>query len=134
VAASDATHNLSVAVTAVRAGYQDALATTLPVTVPKLKSTTSVFALPTTVTRTQRSKLSISISAIGASGPTGTVVIRDGRKKIKSLSLTAAKNGRLTFKMPRFKKIGKHKIKVSYSGNGYIEGSKAKTVIVKVTR
>jgi hypothetical protein len=130
----DATRTLSVQVTAVRVSYTDGVATSAGVAVPKLKSTTNVFASPMQITRSQRSKLSISVSLVGATGPTGTIVIKDGSKKLKSLSLSASKNGRITFKLPKLKKVGKHKIKVSYSGNGYIAGSRAKRVIIKVTR
>ena len=56
----DATRTLSVQVTAVRASYQDGAATSAGVVVPKIKSTTTASALPTKITRTQRSKLSIS--------------------------------------------------------------------------
>ena len=49
------------------------------------------------------------------------------------LGLTAAKNGKITFKLPRLK-AGKHKIKVSYSGNAQIASSKAAVIKLNVKR
>ena len=134
VTADDATRTLSVQVTAARAAYQDGTATSAGVVVPKLKSTTTASANPVKITRKQRSKLSVAVTLIGATGPTGTLVVKDGSKTLKTVALTAGANGRATIKLPKLKKTGKHKIKVTYSGNGFIEGSKAKTLVIKVTR
>ncbi|WP_278256117.1 Ig-like domain-containing protein [Nocardioides convexus] len=56
----------------------------------------------------------------------------DGAKVIKRVTLKAANLGRLTVTLPRLAK-GTHKIRVLYSGNGYVARSASaySTLIVK---
>lgn len=129
----DASQSLSAVVTVTRAGWADGTATTAPVTVAKVSSTTSGLVLPTVVKPGQRSKLLVTVSAFGVSAPTGTLLVKDGRKTIKKVTLTASKNGRITIKLPGFK-AGTHKLKVIYRGNAAIMASKSKVIKLQVRR
>lgn len=127
--AADAAAKLSVKVTAAKAGREDGVATSPAVTMGKLASTTTLGVSPFAVTKRIRAKLAITVAVSGVLGPTGTLVIKDGKKKLKSLSLTASRKGVLVFKMPRLKP-GRHKLKVIYGGSTTVSGSKAVLKIV----
>lgn len=127
--AADAAAKLSVKVTAAKAGREDGVATSPAVTMGKLASTTALGVSPFAVTKRIRAKLAITVAVSGVLGPTGTLVIKDGKKKLKSLSLTASRKGVLVFKMPKLKP-GKHKLKVIYGGSTTVSGSKAVLKIV----
>lgn len=131
--ATDALAQLSAQVTAVRSAYKDATATTAAVTVPKMVSTTTASVSPFTVSKSKRAKLTIYVRANGITGPTGKITIKDGKKKLKVLSLSASKAGKVVFKLPKLKP-GKHKVKVTYAGTAQIAGSKAKVVKLIVTK
>ncbi len=65
----------------------------------------------------------------GTAKPTGTVVIRDGKKKLKTVK--ESKSGKLTIKLT-FKKAGKQHLTATYSGDAnYKPSTGKKTVTVK---
>lgn len=130
---ADVAQALTVQVVAGRTGFTEGSATSTPVTVPKVASTTTASVSPFTVSRLKRAKVTIQVRVTGVAGPTGKITIKDGRKKLKVLSLSASKAGKVVFKLPKLKP-GKHKIKVSYGGTGQIAGSKAKVVKLVVTK
>lgn len=131
---TDVLKQLTVAVTASRTGWSDGAAVSAAVTVPKIVSTVTGFTSPVRVTPTQRAKLYITVTAPGlTSGATGKLTIKDGRKKLKVLTLGSSKMGRITFKLPRMKP-GKHKLKISYSGSPAVSGSRSKVVKLTVKR
>jgi hypothetical protein len=119
-------------VTASATGREQGQAVTAPVAIGKLKSTTTLAVTPYAVTKKIRAKLAITVAAPGQPAPTGTLVIKDGKKTLKKLTLSASKKGVITFKMPKLAPR-KHKLKVTYSGSPTVTGSKAKLVL-KVTR
>jgi hypothetical protein len=123
----DITHTLSVQVVGTKAGMTDGVATSAGVVVPKVSSITSVTAFPTTITRSQRAKLTIRVNASAVTKPTGTLVIKDGRKTVKKITLKESNNGIRTYRLPRLK-VGKHKIKVTYRGSTTVNKSKSKTL------
>jgi hypothetical protein len=133
-AAADAGQQLSVQVTAIRTGYNNGSASSAPVTVAKMVSKTSATASPATVKRSARTKLSIVVSVTGLLQPTGTLTVKDGRKTLKKLTLSPVKAGKVVVKLPKLKKVGKHKITVVYSGTTTVVGSTSKATKVVVTR
>lgn len=130
---ADAATSLSVQVVASKATYTDGMGTSAAVPIPKVKSTVSAFASPAMLKTSQRSKLTISVYASPVVGPTGKIRIKDGAKTLKVLGLTASKNGKITFKLPRLK-AGKHKIKITFGGTAQIASSTAKTIKLVVKR
>jgi hypothetical protein len=129
----DVSRSLTVTVTASRTGYADGSATSGAVNVAKVASTTSANTFPTILKPGQRAKLTITVTSPGISQPTGTIIIKDGRKKLAKLTLKAKKGGKVTVRLPRLK-VGRHKIKVIYKGNALIKGSKSKVVKLTVRR
>lgn len=128
VTASDAATQLSVQVMASASGREQGQAVTVPLAIGKLKSTTTLAVTPYTVTRKVRAKLAITVAVPGQPAPTGTLVIKDGTKTLKKLTLSASKKGVITLKMPKLA-ARKHKLKVTYSGSTTVTGSKAKLVL-----
>lgn len=88
----------------------------------------------TTITRTTYPKITARVAATGVPVAylTGTFTVYDGAKVLKRVTLKAANAGKLTVTLPRLAK-GTHKIRVLYSGNGYVTRSASPyyTLIVK---
>lgn len=74
----------------------------------------------TRVSRTKRTKLTVTVKATGVPHPNGTVAVYDGRRKIASATLSASGGGKRTITLPRLAK-GTHRIKTVYSGSSNIE-------------
>ncbi len=111
ITATDAASQISVRVTVSSNGRADGVAVTAPVAVAQLVSTTSLSVLPTALTKGKRGKLTITVAASGLPAPTGTLVVKDGKKTLKKLTLTVKNKGIITFKLPKLK-AGKHKLSV----------------------
>ena len=75
----------------------------------------------------KRDKLTftITVSVAGLASPTGTVVVKDRRKKLKQFELKPNKNGTATLRLPKLKK-GKHRIRAFYLGTLITQGSKSR--------
>nr|WP_300045524.1 Ig-like domain repeat protein [uncultured Nocardioides sp.] len=132
ITTADAASGLSVQVVASTRGRADGIAVTAPVSVPQIASKTSLSVLPSPLTKQQRGKLTITVAAPGVASPLGTLLVKDGKKTLKKLTLATKHKGVLTFKLPKLKK-GKHKLSVVYSGNAVVKTSKAR-LVVKVGR
>lgn len=130
---ADASQPLTVVVSASKANWTDGSATTAPVVVAKLTSTTSGLLMPTILKPGQRSKLMVTVMAIGITAPTGTLIVKDGKKTITKVTLKASKLGKMTIKLKGFK-AGKHKLKVSYSGSTSVLASASRVIKITVRR
>ena len=129
----DAAASLSVRVTASKAGREDGEATSAAVTMGRLASTTTLGVTPYAVSKRTRAKLAITVGVSGVPGPTGKLVIKDGRKALKTLALTAGRKGVIVVRLPRLKP-GKHTLKVTYGGSAGVAGSKAVLKLVVTAR
>lgn len=132
VLASDATHSLSFAVTATRAGYAPGSATSATVSVAKLASTTKVSLIKTKIRKGTKGLLKIILSAPGGK-PAGKVKVYDGAKLLKGYSVRISDNGVRIVKLPVLKP-GKHRIKAVYAGSTSVLGSKSRAVTLKVLK
>lgn len=130
---ADASNPLTVVVSASKAGWTDGAATTAPVMVAKLASTTSASLSPSILKPGQRSKLTVTVMAFGITAPTGTLIVKDGKKTIAKVALKAGKLGKRTIKLKGFK-AGKHKLRVRYGGNAAVNRSTSKVIKVAVRR
>lgn len=131
-AVADVTKRLQVAVTASRSGYLSGTEQSAPVTVRKLTSSLTASVSPSTVKRTKRAKVSVTVRVTGLAKPTGTVqVVRAGRV-IKTVRLGSSSYGRATVALPRLKP-GRHKLTVRYLGTSTVL-AKSATVRLNVTR
>ena len=83
------------------------------------------------VKATKRARYTIKLKVAGVPKPQGKVVIRVGKKKIRTITLKAKHRGKITVKLPRLAK-GKHKIKATYRGNASIKKKTTKVVTLRV--
>ena len=100
--------------------------TSSALTVKVAKATPTVtLSAPSKVANGKVATVKVTVKATGVT-PTGKVVIKDGKKVLKTVVL---KSGKATVKLPKLK-AGKHKIVVSYSGSSTVnaKASAAKTI------
>ncbi|WP_262850138.1 Ig-like domain repeat protein [Mumia quercus] len=98
--------------------------------ITKASTVTKARLAKKTVTRTQRAKLTATVTPRGTSlRPTGRVTVFDGKKRLVNATLTVSKRGRVTVRLPKLKKRGKHVIRVVYAGSSSYGGSRAKVVL-----
>lgn len=91
--------------------------TSAPVTVPKA---------PATVTgKVKKGKLTITVAVPTWTKPTGTVVVKDGKKVLAKITLKAKSNGKAVLDLAKLKP-GKHKLTISYTGPSTVKPAKAK--------
>ncbi|WP_029292161.1 Ig-like domain repeat protein [Cellulomonas sp. HZM] len=78
-----------------------------------------------TIAKKKTGTLTVKVSATGVT-PTGKVVVKDGKKTIKTVTLTS---GKATVKLPKLK-AGKHKIVVTYTGSSTVsaKSSSSRTI------
>lgn len=108
-----------------------AATSTTPQTVTVAKaSSTNTLVLPTSISKSKKATLTVTIAVNGDTGPTGTLTVYDGSKKILTGSLAAGDNGTKTLALPKLK-AGSHKIKVVYAGNSNIGASTSTVKTIK---
>jgi hypothetical protein len=127
----DAGKNVGVTVLATKSGFADGSANAAAVAIAKLKSTTTATLSATRIKPGQRAKVGITVAVPGVKGPVGVIKIMDRTKVLKKLTLVTAKNGKITFKLPKLKK-GKHRILVKYLGDATTQGSRSKAMRLSV--
>ena len=131
--AADATHALSVTVTASRTGYGSGTATTAPVTIARMASTTKLTVPKTTLKvkagRKANVKATVTVTVAGWPTPTGQVRVRDGKKVIAKAKLK--KNGTVVVKLKKLKK-GKHKLVATYDGTTTAVKSTSTRLVLKI--
>jgi hypothetical protein len=62
-----------------------------------------------------------------------TLRLYDGKKRITTVTLKAKRRGTVSVRLPRLS-VGKHKLKVVYSGTKQIAKRTSKVVVLRVTR
>lgn len=131
--AADIGRNLTVTITAARAGYQPGTFTTSKVTVAKRAATLRATLVKTTIAKSQRGIIALVLKVAGVTSPTGRVKILDGAKVVSKLKFTAGKKGKANVRLPRLKP-GVHKLKAVYVGTATISGAKSKMVRLTVKK
>jgi hypothetical protein len=126
VAAADAARRLHVQVVASARDHRPATAVSAPVTVAKAPSTTTVRPSATRTPARKRVALAIAVSTPGITGPGGTVTVYDSTRRLATLRLPT--NGALTYRLPKLT-VGRHRVKVVYSGGAQAAGSAAATTL-----
>lgn len=103
-------------------------------TVGKAASTATLKVSPTKVKKSKRATVTVRVTVNGASqiAATGKVTIYDGKKKLATGTLKASHKGTVKIKLPKIKKKGTHKLKVTYAGNANISAKSSGTVKLKV--
>jgi hypothetical protein len=78
----------------------------------------------------KKGKLGVSLTVAGLSKPTGSIVVKDGKKTVATIKLKAKSKGKAVVKLTKLKP-GKHKLTLQYAGSKSISAAKA-TVKAKV--
>lgn len=135
VRASDAARSISATVTATKEGFTPGVATTAAVVVAKLASTTEISLSAPTATRktVKKVKATITVRVTDVASPLGTIKLYDGKKVIKTVTLSASRKGVVPVKVGKLKK-GRHKIKAVYLGSGSTNGSSSTVVKLVVSK
>jgi hypothetical protein len=128
----DAGHLVTVRVVATADGWASGAATSAPVKVALMKSTTTASTSTPTITQKQRAVINVKVDLADYGVDLGSVQVFDGKKSLAKVALKANGDGTVTIRLKKLKK-GKHKISVRYLGNSYTEPSKAKPIKIVVT-
>ncbi|MES2094803.1 MAG: 5'-nucleotidase C-terminal domain-containing protein [Actinomycetota bacterium] len=118
---ADAGAAITVTATASAPGTTPGVATSAPVTVDRLSSTTRGSVGRVLVSHRSTVEYRIVVSGHGLV-PTGDVVVRDGRKVLTTVTLTPADNGRVTVTLPKFSR-GIHLLTATYAGDAQLMDS-----------
>lgn len=103
-------------------------------TVTKAASSASLKVSPTKVKKSKRATATVKVTVNGAPqiAASGKVTIYDGSKKLTTATLKAGHKGTVKVTLPKIKKKGTHKLKVSYAGNSSISAKTSAVVKLKV--
>lgn len=132
VTSGDVGHTLTVVVTATRAGYLPGSYRTAGATVPAAKAASTLTASLSkkVIKKGRAAKLTLALTAVGVSAPSGAVTVMDGRKVLKRISLKA---GKATLRLTKLKP-GVHRLKAVYAGSDTVLGATSKVVKLTVKR
>jgi hypothetical protein len=130
---ADAARQVSVKVGATITGYAPATATSQPIKVAKMLSSTVIALYATTIHRSAHGKVSVSISVPNVAKPTGKFKVFKGKKVLMTVTLKKKNAGHKNVTLPLLPK-GKYKIKVKYLGTARIAPSKSAAAVLLVTK
>lgn len=132
VTTDDVGHTLTVVVTATRPGYSPGTFRTAGATVPAAKAASTLTASLSkkVIKKGRAAKLTLVLTAVGVSAPSGAVTVMDGRKVLKQISLKA---GKATLRLTKLKP-GVHKIRAVYAGSDTVLGASSKVVKLTVKK
>lgn len=130
---TDAGRRIGVEVTAQRTGYASGSARSEMVQVDKLTSTTSSQLSNKRIRRGKSVRVSVTVDVPDVAAPVGRVRILDGRRTVKTVTLTTARAGDLTVRLRKLK-AGKHQISARYLGNESTMGSSSRRTRLVVRR
>jgi hypothetical protein len=99
----------------------------------RVSSTTAAKLAKSKIPVGRSTNVTVTVRVSGVSAPTGKVQVYDGRKRVKTVTLTAAKRGVVVVKLTKPTK-GRHKISAKYLGSDTVVPSTSKVVTLQVTR
>lgn len=132
----DAGRAVVVLVVADRFGYEKGGAVSNLVRVPaaaRAASTTSLTLLQRTVKRTQAPTLRVVLGSRTGVKPTGRITVFDGTRRVRSITISAAAGGVVTFTIPR-QTVGRHRLTARYAGDARHAPSTSGQKVLTVTR
>ena len=132
--AADATREISVFFEGLRPGHLEGQVETAAVTVAKNTSATTAKLSSSKVKVGKVASMTVTVKVPGVASPLGKVSIKEGAKTLVTGTLKADKLGKVTIKLPKTLKKGKHTLVAVYAGTATVTGSKAKAVTLTVTK
>lgn len=112
-------------------GYSTNLIPYVGMFVQKATSALSLKLADSTIRSTQYGRLGITVKSDARA--TGTLVIKDGSRTIKKVTLKSTAKNKVVVTLPRLR-AGTHKLTVSYAGNSNAEAAPSKSITLKVSR
>jgi hypothetical protein len=107
---------------------------TVKVAVQKAKPTLTLKLAKASVKKSAKPKVTLTVKATGITAVTGKVKIYDGKKVLKTVTLTAKNKGKVVITLAKFAKTGTHKLKATYTASTNIAANSSKVVNQKVVR
>ncbi len=129
---ADATTWLQVRATGTATDGGSSTSTSARVKVPKASSTIAAKLSKKSVKRGQKVTVTATLKVATTKSPTGTVQVKRGKKTIKSVKVKTRHKGRITIKLPKSLKKGKHVLRLYFKGTSKINKSKSKKVVLRV--
>ncbi len=106
---------------------------TVKITVNKAKTTTKLKLAKKSIKKKKKSKVTVTVTVPGLSvKPTGTVIVKNGKKSVGSASLSSAKKGKVTVTIKAFPKKTKAKLTATFKGNANLAASTSSKVKLTV--
>ena len=115
-------------------GYATSSAAPKNIAVAKAISTTTAKVVKSPLKKSKKPQVVVTIKANGVPKPTGVIKIYSGTKLLKTVTLTASSNGKITITLPKFSKAKTYKLTAKYAGSGVVGASNSKTVSIKITK
>ncbi|RZI80548.1 MAG: Ig-like domain repeat protein, partial [Microbacterium sp.] len=103
------------------------------IVVGKAISTTVGKIYKTPIRKSVAPKILVTVKAPGVLKPTGVIRIYVGSKLLKTVTLTAANNGKVLITLPKFRAAGTYKLVAKYAGSSFVGASNGKPVSIKIT-
>lgn len=129
----DAGLPVSVRVTASKTGYLPGSASSAPVRVAKLVTTTTASLKSATIAKRARAVILAKINVVDLGVPLGKVQVKDGSKVIGTVLLRNDSGGELKIRLKQLLP-GRHKLKVFYLGSSATTSSKSKRLTLTVLK
>lgn len=95
--------------------------------VVKSKSRVSM-SIASKFSKSKRARLTVKVRAPYVRA-TGTIRVYDGKKRIAVKKIYSKNKGKVTIKLPKIKKKGKHRIRVIYSGSAKVSSAQKSKVV-----
>ncbi|ROS26178.1 Ig-like domain-containing protein [Cellulomonas sp. PhB150] len=127
VALGVGTHALTATFVSSAENWAGSSSASVSVTVAKVTSRTALRVAPTKVTYGSAAKATVTVTGTAS----GTVAIRDGKKRIATGRLAA---GKVTVTLPRTLAVGKHALSAVYAGSTTVAGSSSSAASVTVAK
>ncbi|HEY6933200.1 MAG TPA: Ig-like domain repeat protein, partial [Marmoricola sp.] len=130
---ADAARQVSVRVTAHATAMADGTATSAAVVIAKLGTHTKLALVTAKIRRTAYPKATVTVGDSYGVRPTGTVRVYSGSRLVKSATLRASQNGKVTVTLPK-QAVGRHAISARYLGNWQLAASRSTSATLTVVR
>lgn len=119
------THNFSAKLLE-SATVKESTSKAVSIKVLKAKATATVTLKKSEVRSGKPAIIKILVKTSTGAIPTGKVKIKVNGKTVKTIKLKAAHKGRMTVKLPKISKVGKHNVTVSYAGSSKVHKASSK--------
>lgn len=79
-----------------------------------------------------RVSLRVALTSVAGPRPSGRIRVYDGSRRLRSVTVSTPRRGRITIRTPRLRRSGAHRLRVVYTGSGTFEPSRSATRRIRV--